>query len=323
MKRRDFVTLLGGATVAWPLAARAQQPDRVRRVGVLVGAENDPATQARVAAFRQGLAALGWIEGRNVHVDYRFGGNADRLGASVADLVGVAPDVIVSSPQGLGPLRQATRTIPIVFVLLADPIGQGFVASLARPGGMMTGFASLDPSTVSKQLQLLKQVAPRVTRVANLYDPLNPTFAAFADMLVATAPTFNIEAWGAPVRNAAEIGQSIEALARESNGALMVAGVPENLDLILRLAARHRLPTMGPLRFLPARGGLMSYGFDDLDEFRSAASYVDRILKGAKPGELPVQYPTKYQLIINLKTAKELSLDISPALLSVADELIE
>jgi putative tryptophan/tyrosine transport system substrate-binding protein len=202
-------------------------------------------------------------------------------------------------------------------------VGQGFVASLARPGGMMTGFASVDPSFVSKQLQLLKEVAPRVRRVADLYDPLNPTSASFADRLVATAPTFNIEAWGAPVRNAAEIEQSIEGLARESNGALMVAGIPENLDLILRLAARHGLPTLGPLRFLPARGGLMSYGFDDLAEFRSAASYVDRILKGAKPAELPVQYPTKYQLIINLKTAKELGLDISPALLSVADELIE
>jgi putative ABC transport system substrate-binding protein len=323
MRRRDFITLLGGAAAALPLAARGQQSGRVRRVGVLVGAENDAETQARVAAFRQGLAALGWIEGRNLHVDYRFGGNADRLGASVADMVGLAPDVIVSSPQGLEPLRQATGTIPIVFVLLADPMGQGFVASLARPGGMMTGFASLDPSIVSKQLQLLKEVAPRVTRVANLYDSVNPTVAAFADMLVATAPKFNIEAWGAPVHNAAEVEQSIEALARESNGALMVAGVPANIDLILRLAAQHRLPTMGPLRFLPARGGLMSYGFDDLDEFRSAASYVDRILKGAKPAELPVQYPTKYQLIINLKTAKDLGLDISPALLSVADELME
>jgi putative ABC transport system substrate-binding protein len=327
MKRREFITLLGGAAAS-PLAAHAQQPDRVRRVGVLFNAaENAPQTQARLGAFRKGLEALGWVEGRNIRTVYRYtNGSPDGLRTGAAELVALAPEVILSVPPGLPALQQLTRNIPIVFAVLIDPVGQGLVASLARPGGNMTGFAAYDPSSNTKYLQLLKEIAPGVARVAFMHDPENAGTLSFAEALAAAAALFGLEVYDAPVRNAAEAEHSIEALAGEPNGALLVANnapIVANLELILALATRHRLPTMGFFRYFPAKGGLVSYGFDDVDQFRQAASYVDRILKGANPAELPVQYPTKYELVINLKTARVLGLEISPALLSLADDLVE
>jgi putative ABC transport system substrate-binding protein len=327
MKRRDFITLVG-AVAAWPVAARAQQGERVRRLGVLSNGDvNAPQATARQDAFRKGLEALGWVEGRNIHIDYRyFAGNPDRARAQAAELVALAPDVILSQPPGLPWLKQLTRTIPVVFVVLLDPVGEGFVASLARPGGNMTGFAAYDPSINTKYLQLLKQVAPGISRVAFMYDPANPGLAKFSDAEAAAGPSLGLEVYGAPVHTRAEVQQSIETLAREPNGALHLANnspIVDNLELILALATQHRLPTMGAFRYFPAAGALMSYGFDDVDQFRQGASYVDRILRGANPAELPVQYPTKYELVINLKTAMVLGLDISPALLSLADDLIE
>jgi putative ABC transport system substrate-binding protein len=326
--RRRFIALLGGATVAWPLAADAQQQDRLRRIGVLTGAaENLPQTQARLGAFRKELEALGWAEGCNIRVDYRyFAGSADRARTEAAELVALAPDLILSQSAALAPLQQMTRTIPIVFVLALDPVAEGFVASLAQPGGNMTGFASYDPSSNTKYLQLLKDIAPRTTRVAFVYSPAAPGITKVSDAFAASGPLFGIKVAGVPVRNAAEVEQSIEAFAREPNGALLLANntpIVENLKLILALSARHRLPTIGFFPRLAVAGALLSYGFDDVDQYRQAASYVDRILKGAKPAELPVQYPTKYQLIINLTTARMLGLEISPALLSLADELVE
>jgi putative tryptophan/tyrosine transport system substrate-binding protein len=327
MNRRQIITALGGAA-AWPLAARAQQPERMRRLGVLSnGEENAPQAKARQDAFRKGLGALGWVEGRNIRIDYRyFAGNPDLARDQAAELVALAPDVILSQPTGLPWLQQMTRTIPVVFVVLLDPVGEGFVASLARPGGNMTGFAAYDPSINTKYLQLLKQVAPGISRVAFMYDPSNPGLVKFSDAEVAAGPSLGLKVYGAPVHTRAEVQQSIEALVREPNGALHLANngpIVDNLELILALATRHRLPTMGAFRYFPTVGALMSYGFDDVDQFRQGASYVDRILKGANPAELPVQYPTKYELVINLKTARELGLEISPTLLSLADDLVE
>jgi putative tryptophan/tyrosine transport system substrate-binding protein len=323
MSRREFITLLGGAAT-WPMVAQAQQPERIRRLGVLSnGEENAPQAKARQDAFRKGMEALGWLEGRNIRIDYRyFAGDPDRARAQAAELVALVPDVILSQPPGLPWLQQMTRTIPVVF----DPVGEGYVASLARPGGNMTGFAAYDPSINTKYLQLLKQVAPGISRVAFMYDPLNPGLAKFSDAEVAAGPSLGLKVYGAPVHTRAEVQQSIEALAREPNGALHLANnspIVDNLELILALATRHRLPTMGAFRYFPAVGALMSYGFDDVDQFRQGASYIDRILKGANPAELPVQYPTKYELVINLKTARVLGLEVSPALLSLADDLIE
>jgi putative ABC transport system substrate-binding protein len=326
MKRRQFITLLGGAA-AWPIAARAQQPERMRRIGALIsGGENAPQTQARYGAFRKGLEALGWIEGRNLRIDVRYASTDDQYRTYAAEMVALASEVILSSPTGLRPLQQATRAIPIVFVVLLDPVGEGFVANLARPGGNMTGFAAYDPSIQSKYLQLLKEIAPNITHVTYLFDPAVPAITKFADETAAAAPFFGLTVGRAPVHNAIEVEQSIEAVAREPNGALILANntpIVANLDLILALSTRYRLPAMSFYRFFADSGGLVSYGFDDVDQFRQAASYVDRILKGEKPGELPVQYPAKYQLFINLKTAGKIGLEISPALLSVADGLIE
>jgi putative tryptophan/tyrosine transport system substrate-binding protein len=240
--------------------------------------------------------------------------------------VALAPDVILSQPPGLPWLKQMTRTIPVVFVVLLDPVGEGFVASLARPGGNMTGFAAYDPSINTKYLQLLKQAAPGIGRVDFMYDPGNPGLAKFSDAEVAAGPSLGLEVHGTPVHTVAEVQQSIEALARHPNGALHLANngpIVDNLALILALATRYRLPTMGAFRYFPVAGALMSYGFDDVDQFRQGASYIDRILRGANPAELPVQYPTKYELVINLKTARTLGLEISPTLLSLADDLVE
>jgi putative ABC transport system substrate-binding protein len=301
MRRRKFITLLGGAAAAssvpWPRTARTQQGNQVRRIGILTGqSETDPTTQPRVSAFKKGLEALGWTEGRNVRIDYRGDSNyPDRHSAHAAELVGMAPDVILSSPPGMKPLLGVTRTIPIVFVLAIDPIAEGFVKSLARPGGNVTGFAAWDPSNSSKHIELLKEVSPNVARVMFIYNPIVPGITKWVDVIAAAAPSFGVEAKGAAVSNAADIEQSITALALEPNGGLIVPSNPvinENLELIHAVTRRHRLPAIGVYRFFPARGGLMSYGISDVDQFRRSTSYVDRILKGQKPADLPVQYPT-------------------------------
>ncbi len=328
MRRREFITLLGGAAAAWPLAARAQQPNGVRRIGVLIAlAESDPEAQARAAAFRDGLQKLGWTEGHNIRIDYRWAADADHLLAYAAELVGLAPDVIVGNSSALvAALQRATGTIPIVFAQVADPVGQGFVASLARPGGNITGFATTAATFSVKWLELLKEIAPRVTRVAVIYDPANPNWAGYLRGIEARAPLFGVQLSATRVRNAEEIERAIDALARETNGGLIVGSsslTGVHRELIIALAARHRLPAVYQFRYFVTSGGLASYGIDNIDLFRRAASYVDRILKGEKPGDLPVQYATKFELVINLKTAKALGLDPPVTLLARTDEVIE
>jgi ABC-type uncharacterized transport system substrate-binding protein len=329
MKRREFITLLGGAAAAWPVAARAQQRERMRRIGVLMNlAPDDAEGQARLAAFLQGLQEAGWAVGRNAQIEIRWaGGNAEQMRRQVTEMVALAPDVILaSSPQVVAPLRDATRTIPIVFVAVVDPVASGFVDSTARPGGNATGFGSADYSTSAKWLELLKEVAPGVTRVAVLYHPRNPGGLPMFTAIQVMAPMLRVELSAAAVRDAAEIERAVAALGRSPNAGLIVTRTTEVMahhDLIVRLAARHRLPTIYPLRAYVNRGGLISYGNDVVTDYRLAASYVDRILKGEKPADLPVQYPTKYDLVINLKTAKSLGLEVPPTLLARADEVIE
>ena len=328
MKRREFITLLSGAA-AWPFAARAQQPERVRRVGVLQGtAENDPETQARTKAFRQGLAALGWTEGRDILIDYRYAtGDAARIKAYAAEMVSAGPDLIlaVSTPV-VAALRQG-NPVPIVFVQVIDPIGQGFVARLARPGGNITGFTTFEPAMGTKWLAMLKEIAPGVARVALMFNPDTAPFAVmFWQPVEDAAPSFDVKPIQAPVREVGEIEHAIETLERDGNGGLMVLPDISTLnhrDVIIALASRHRLPAIYPFRFFATSGGLMSYGIDVADVYRRAASYVDRILKGAKPSDLPVQLPTKFELAINLKTAKALGLYVPPLLQQRADEVIE
>jgi putative ABC transport system substrate-binding protein len=328
MNRREFIMLLGGAA-AWPLPARAQQRDRVPRVGVLNPfAENDPEVQANIAAFRQALQKLGWTDGRNLRVDYRWGGaNAERIRAHASELVALEPDVIlVSSPLALQPLQQETQSIPIVFTGVSDPAGSGFVASLARPGGNITGFAVAEFSMYGKYLELLKEVAPHVSRVAVMMNPEQLPQAGNWRAIETVAPAFKVQLTAAHVRDSAEIERAIDAFARESNGGLIV--LPSALTivhrgLIIALTARHRLPAVYAFRQFVIDGGLMSYGVDLVDQYRQAASYVDRILRGEKPGDLPVQQPTQFSLIINLKTAKALGLDVPWILQQRADEVIE
>jgi putative tryptophan/tyrosine transport system substrate-binding protein len=329
VRRREFIALVGGAAAAWPLVARAQHPaEGMRRIGVLmVIAQSDPEAQPRVEAFEQGLRELGWISGHNIQIDYRWGaGDADRIRAHAAELVQLTPDAIFAvSTAAVAPLRQATRTVPIVFAMVADPVGQGFVESLARPGGNATGFTLFEFSIAGKWLGLLKDVAPRATRVALLFNPETAPYAGmFLNSLEAVAPTFGVEPIAAPARNAADIQHAIETLA--SHGLLMV--LPdvfntEHRDLIIATAARHNSPAVYPYRYFAVSGGLMSYGIEPLDTHRRAASYVDRILRGAKPADLPVQQPAKFELVVNLKTAKALGLDVPPSLLARADEVIE
>jgi len=327
MQRRALITLLAGAA-AWPLAAHAQQPDRIRRIGAFAGIEEDAEGQARFAAFLQGLRQLGWTDGRNVRIDYRWGGgNADNIRKQAAELAALAPDVILAAGAAVaGPLLQATRTVPIVFVIVPDPVGAGFVDSLARPGGNATGFITFEYSISAKWLELLKQIAPDVTRAAVLRDPAISTGIGQFGAIQAVAPSLGVEVSPVNVRDAGEIERAIAAFARPSNGGLIVTAsalVVVHRDLIITLAARHKLPAVFYERFFVAGGGLISYGPDYLDEFRRAAGYVDRILKGEKPADLPVQAPTKYKLVINLKTAKTLGLTIPPGVLAVADEVIE
>jgi ABC-type uncharacterized transport system substrate-binding protein len=325
--RRDFVTLLGGTVIAWPLAARAQLTERVRRIGVLMyQSADDPEAQARNAAFLQGLQEAGWAVGRNVRIDIRFGGSdADRTRRYAAELVGLAPDVILASGgTTLGPLHQVTRTVPIVFAAVADPVGGGFVESLARPGGNITGFELFEYSIGGKWLEHLMQMAHHVTRVAVLRDATQVSGGGQLGSIQSVAPSFGVEL--IPVGMRDEIERAVVTFARVSNGGLIVTAsglAVAHRDLIVTLAARHKLPAIYWDRFYVTGGGLISYGPSSVDTFRRAASYVDRILKGEKPADLPVQAPTKYELVINLKTAKALGIEVPPMLLARADEVIE
>jgi putative ABC transport system substrate-binding protein len=330
MRRREFVILLGGgAAAAWPLAARAQQSNRLRVVGVLLAmAPDDPEAQLRIKAFEAGLRELGWTEGRNLRLEYRWAvGDAALLRKQATELVGLAPDLILAtSTPVLAALRQE-KTLPIVFVQVTDPIGGGFVPNLARPGGSLTGFTSFEFTIGSKWLEALKHVAPAVTRVALIFNPDTAPFAhLFWQPVEAVAPSFDVEPMQAPVRDVGEIERTIAAFARNANGGLMVlpdVSTTNHRDLIIALAARHRLPAVYPFRYFATSGGLMSYGSDLADIYRRAASYVDRILKGAVPGDLPVQAPTKFEFVINLKTANALGLTVPPRWLGRADEVIE
>jgi putative tryptophan/tyrosine transport system substrate-binding protein len=328
LKRREFITLLGGAA-AWPIAARAQQADRVRHIGVLMStAANDPLGQARIAAFLHGLQQLGWTDGRNVRIDTRWGGgNADDTRKYAAELVGIAPDVILASGGSVaGPLLQVTRTVPIVFTSTPDPVGAGFVDSLARPGGNATGFTNLEYGLGAKWLELLKEIAPRVTRAAVLRDPAIPQGTGQWGAIQTAGPSVGIEVSPINVREAGEIERAVTAFARTSNGGLIVSGsglANVHRDMIIKLAAQHKLPAVYFERYFVTGGGLISYAADSLDPHRRAAGYVDRILKGENPADLPVQNPTKYELVINLKTAKALGLEIPSSVLARADEVIE
>jgi len=329
VKRREFITLLGGASVAWPLAVRAQQREKMRRIGVLMPfAEDNPVGQARLAAFRQGLLQLGWADGRNVRIDSRWGAdNASLTRTYARELVALAPDVVMAVSSGaVAPLREVTRTVPIVFAVVADPVGAGFVESLAQPGGNVTGFLGYEYTLSGKWLELLKEIAPRVTRAAVLRDSAVAAGPAQFAVIQAVAPSLGVELRPADMRNAGEIERAITAFAGSSNGGLIVTGSPSatiHRNLIITLAARHQLPAVYYDRFYVTGGGLISYGADYLDGCRRAAGYVDRILKGEKPADLPVQAPTKYELVINLKTAKTLGLEVPPTLLARADEVIE
>jgi putative ABC transport system substrate-binding protein len=329
MNRRRFITLLGGAAVAWPLAARAQQGERMRRIGVLYAVTEDNLEgQARRAAFVQALQKLGWTDGLNVRIDYRWGAtDAERGLRYAAELVALAPDVILTAgEQAVAALQRTTRTVPIVFAQVPDPVGAGFVDSLARPGGNITGFAVFEYGISAKWLELLKQIAPHMTRVAVLRDPATASGTGQLGAIQAAAPSFGVELRPVDVRDAGEIERVITAFASAANGSLIVTGSTEAVvhrDLIVTLAARHRLPAVYSQRFFVTGGGLISYGPDRVDQHRRAASYVDRILKGEKPADLPVQAPTKYELVINLKTAKALGLEMPPTLLARADEVIE
>ena len=328
LKRRQFITLLAG-TAAWPLVAHAQQAERMRRIGVLMSrAADDPQAQARLAAFQQALQQLGWSDGRNVRIDIRWHENdADRARRYAQELVALAPDILLADATvSVTALLHVTRNLPIVFAQVADPVGAGFVARLARPGGNITGFANFEYAIGAKWLELLKQIAPHVTRVALIYDPVNPEWKAFLPVIEAAAKAFGVQVSISAVRDAAEIERAIEEFTREPNGGLIPLPGPlmaVHRDLIISLATRHRLPNVYSFRYYPIGGGLASYGTDNIELYRSAASYVARILKGEKPGDLPVQQATKFELVINLKTAKALGLDIPPTLLARADEVIE
>jgi putative tryptophan/tyrosine transport system substrate-binding protein len=327
--RRDFITLLGGAAAAWPLAARAQQTERVRRVGVLMSVAADgPDGQPRLAAFLNGLQALGWTDGRNVRIDLRWGaGDAERSRNYVTELVALGPDVILASgDHPVMALQQATRTVPIVFAMVADPVGAGFVESLAHPGGNTTGFTLYEYNMSGKWLELLKEIAPGVKRVAVIREAGTAAGTGQFTGVQAGAPGLGLELSPIGVRDVGEMERAVAAFSRSPNGGMIVTGSAQaavHRDLIVTLAARHRLPAVYVARFFVTAGGLISYGPDFLDEHRRAAGYVDRILKGEKAADLPVQAPTKYELVINLKTAKALGLEVPATLLARADEVIE
>jgi putative ABC transport system substrate-binding protein len=328
MRRREFITLVGGAA-AWPLAARAQQGERVRRIGVLLPAAADDAEfQARLAAFHQGLALLGWTIGRNVRTDTRWAGaNAAEIRRHAAELAALAPDVILAHGTAtVAPLLQATRTVPIVFAFVVDPVAAGFIDSLARPGGNATGFMTTEFSMAGKWLELLKQIAPSVARVAVLRDATQGSGISQFVAIQTVAPSLRVEVNPINTRDAGVIERAVAAFARSPNGGLIVAGGAATMlhrDLIIMLAARHKLPAIYYARHMVTAGGLISYGPDFVDQYRQAAGYVDRVLKGEKPADLPVQAPTRYETVINLKTAKALGLTVPPTLFAIADEIIE
>jgi putative ABC transport system substrate-binding protein len=328
IKRREFVTLLGGAAVGWPLAARAQQSAPMRRIGALTGIGDDERAQARFAVFVQALAQLGWIDGRNVRIDYRWGGgDIEKTRKLATELAADAPDVIFATgTPAVEQLLKATRAVPIVFAFTPDPVGAGLVESLSQPGGNATGFLQFEYSLSGKWLELLKQIAPNVTRAAVLRDPaITAGIGQFA-IIQSVAPSLGVEVVPISVQDAAEIERAVTAFARSGDRGLIVTGSASGFvhrELIVALAARHKLPAVYYVRDFVTSGGLISYGADFIEQYRRAAGYVDRILKGAKPADLPVQAPTGYQLVINLKTAKALGLDVPPSLLARADEVIE
>jgi putative ABC transport system substrate-binding protein len=326
--RRQFISVFGGTAIAWPLAAQAQQGERMRRIGVLFGASaDDPSNQAFYSALLQGLQQLGWTDGRNVHIDPRFAaGNTADMRKYAAELVALAPDVIVVVGPTVGSLLQETRTVPIVFTIVPDPVGSGFVDRLSRPGGNATGFMMFEYSLCGKWLELLKEIAPGVMQVAVLRDPAIPAGIGQFAVIQSVAPALGVEVSPVGVRDADEIERAVAAFAQSANSGLILTASPLSAvhrDLIIMLAARHKLPAIYFQRFFVDDGGLISYGPNFLDQFRRAAGYVDRILKGEKPADLPVQAPTKYVLTLNLKTAKALGLDVLLHLQQRADEVIE
>jgi putative tryptophan/tyrosine transport system substrate-binding protein len=327
MRRRHFIATLGSAA-AWPVVARAQRPERMRRIGVLMrGAADDPVAQARVKAFQQGLQQLGWTDGRNVRIDYRWtAGTVENSSKYAAELVALAPDIILAVGATTGPALQATRTVPIVFTNTSDPVGSGFVDSLSRPGGNATGFMLFEYSLSAKWVELLKEIAPGVTRAAVLRDPTVTSGTGQFSVIQSVAPSVGVDVSPINIRDdAGEIERAVTAFAGAANGGLIVAAGTATVhrDLIVTLVARHKLPAVYYDRTFVTDGGLISYGPDLIDQFRRAAAYVDRILKGEKPTDMPVQAPTKYELVINLKTAKKLGLTVSQSLLARADEVIE
>jgi putative tryptophan/tyrosine transport system substrate-binding protein len=329
MRRREFITLAAGGVAVWPLAARAQQAERVQRITALMSmTADDPEAQPRVAAFESGLRELGWLDGRNLRIEYRWVSDGDLLRRIAAELARMPPDLILAtSTPVMAALQEQGLSVPIMFVQVTDPVGQGLVPNLARPGGHITGFTNFEFSIGTKWLEALKQIAPRVSRVALIY---NPETAPYADLfqrpVEAAAPAFAVTPMTVAARSAPELERAVDAFARTPNGGLLVLPDVTNLihrDQIIALAARHRLPAVYPYRYYAASGGLLSYGSEQADVFRRAASYVDRILKGTSPGELPVQAPIKYELVINLKAAKALDLEVPATLLARADEVIE
>jgi putative ABC transport system substrate-binding protein len=330
MRRRDFIALLGGAAVTWPLAAPAQQPERMRRIGVLMGlTESDPEGPPRVAIFKQKLQNLGWTEGRNLQIEYYWAGaDADRTRTLAAELAGTMPDVVVAHPTvAIQALMRHTRTIPIIFILVTDPLGSGLVGSLARPGGNVTGFTNFVPSVGGKWIEMLKVISPRIKRVAILFNPETASGGGsfYAQPVQAAALTLAVESTVAAARNATEIEDALATLSRDADSGLIVLPdlfTTDHRELIVRLAAQHRLPAVYPFRYFATGGGLMSYGIDIVDRFSRAAAYVDKILRGAKPGDLPVQQPDRFEFVINLTTAEALGLSV-PRILLAGAEVIE
>jgi putative ABC transport system substrate-binding protein len=329
MKRREFITLFGGAAATWPLTVRAQQADRVKRIGVLMGAmpENNPEVQARLAAFRQGLEKLGWAEGRNIRIDYRFALPGAQMEALAKELVALHPDVILAhaTPAAVA-LHRETRTIPVVFASIGNPIGFGLIASLARPGGNFTGLTTYEASIAGKWLAMLKEIAPSTARAALVGNPYDGDFDHFFRAAESAAQSLAIDVAPIRVESAADIERAIEAIARVPNGSLVLppdGTTIQHRDLIIALAARRHVPAVYAFRFFVTAGGLMSYATDLVDQYRQAAGYVNRILRGANPADLPVQAPTKFETVVNLKTAKALGLTVPPAMLVAADEVIE